>query len=52
MGPQHFSYDAPVPFEFLILLASVTVIVLTDTSNKNYSGKYVLPDPPTLIPGA
>lgn len=50
-GPQHSSYDAPVPFEFLILLAFVTVVVLTDTSDKNYFGKYVLPDPPTLIPG-
>lgn len=48
-GRQHFSYNASVPCEILIPLAFVTVVVLTDTSDKNYPGKYVLQDPPTFV---
>lgn len=47
-SPQEFSQCFSA-FEFLILLAFVTVVVLTDTSDKNYSGKYVLQYSPTFI---
>lgn len=45
-SPQEFSQRFSA-FEFLILLAFVTVVVLTDTDDKNYSGK-CLPIPAYL----
>ena len=47
-SPQEFSQCFSA-FEFLILLAIVTVVVLTDTSDKNHSGKFVFQYSPTFI---